>query len=61
MYKAICILSLLGNLFVFWKSTLSMTPVLAIINVAALIIMAMIGLYRAKYGNIEIHTSVWTE
>ena len=36
-----------------------MTPALAIANVAALLVTAAIGIWRAKRGNIEIHTSVW--
>jgi APA family basic amino acid/polyamine antiporter len=59
LYYVICILSLAGFIVVFWKSCLSMTPALAIANVAALLITAVIGVWRAKRGNIEIHTSVW--
>ena len=61
LYYAICVLSLIGFIVVFWKSCLSMTPALAIANVSALLIMAAIGIWRAKRGNIEIHTSVWAE
>ena len=61
LYYAICVLSLLGFIVVFWKSCLSMTPALAIANVVALLVMAAIGVWRAKRGNIEIHTSVWAE
>ena len=61
MYYGICILSLVGFIVVFWKSCLSMTPALAIANVAALLITAAIGIWRAKSGNIEIHTSVWAD
>ncbi|CAB1240375.1 MAG: APC family permease [Oscillospiraceae bacterium] len=58
-YYTICVLSLVGAIVVFWKSCLSMTPALAIANVAALLVTAAIGIWRAKRGNIEIHTSVW--
>ncbi len=61
LYYAICVLSLIGYIVVFWKSCLSMTPALAVANVAALIITAAIGVWRARNGNIEIHTSVWAE
>lgn len=61
LYFVICVLSLIGFIVVFWKSCLSMTPALAIANVAALLIMAAIGIWRAKHGNIEIHTSVWAD
>ncbi len=61
LYYAICILSLAGFIVVFWKSCLSMTPALAAANVVALLVMAAIGVWRAKRGNIEIHTSVWAE
>ncbi|WP_411677643.1 APC family permease [Caproicibacter sp.] len=61
LYYAICVLSLVGFIVVFWKSCLSMTPALAIANVSALLIMAAIGVWRAKRGNIEIHTSVWAD
>ncbi|MPN48170.1 hypothetical protein SDC9_195775 [bioreactor metagenome] len=40
LYYAICVLSLLGFIVVFWKSCLSMTPALAIANVVALLVMA---------------------
>ncbi|WP_101909453.1 APC family permease [Marasmitruncus massiliensis] len=61
LYFAVCVLSLSGFIVVFWKSCLSMTPALAITNVAALLAMAAIGVWRAKRGNIEIHTSVWAD
>lgn len=61
VYYAICILSLAGFIVVFWKSCLSMTPALAVANVVGLLVMAAIGIWRAKRGNIEIHTSVWAE
>ena len=45
---------------VLWKSCLSMSPLLAAINVAAIVILAAVGLWRSKTGNIVIHTSVWS-
>ena len=33
---------------------------LAAINVAAIVILAAVGLWRSKTGNIVIHTSVWS-
>lgn len=59
LYYTICVLSLVGAIVVFWKSCLSMTPALATANVVALVVTAAIGVWRAKRGNIEIHTSVW--
>jgi APA family basic amino acid/polyamine antiporter len=61
VYYAICVISLMGFIVVFWKSCLSMRPVLAVVNVAVLLVMAGIGIWRAKVGNVEIHTSVWAE
>lgn len=61
LYYAICVLSLAGFIVVFWKATLSMTPALAAANVVALLAMAGLGIWRAKRGNIEIHTSVWDD
>jgi len=61
LYYAICLLSLAGFIVVFWKACLSMTPGLAVANVVVLLCMSAIGLWRAKTGNIEIHTSVWAE
>ncbi|WP_369281973.1 APC family permease [Oscillibacter sp. GMB15532] len=61
LYFAINFLSLAGFIVVFWKSCLSMTPGLATANVVVLLLMAIVGVWRAKRGNIEIHTSVWAE
>jgi len=61
LYYAICVLSLAGFIVVFWKSCLSMNSGLAIANVVGLLVMAAIGIWRAKAGNVEIHTSVWAE
>lgn len=61
VYYAVCVLSLLGFIVVFWKSCLSMSPALAVANVVALLVMAGIGIWRARVGNVEIHTSVWAE
>ena len=61
LYYAICLMSLSGFIVVFWKACLSMNATLAIANVSVLLIMAGIGVWRSKTGNIEIHTSVWSE
>ncbi|MDC7249630.1 MAG: APC family permease [Sphaerochaetaceae bacterium] len=60
-YFSICVLSLLGYILVFWKSCLSMNSKLAIGNIIILLVMTVIGIWRAQTGNIEIHTSVWAE
>lgn len=61
VYYTICWVSLAGFIFTFWKSCLSMDPVLAAVNIVAIVIMAGIGVWRAKTGNITIHTSVWAD
>ena len=61
LYYLICIVSLFFFLVVLWKSLLSMSRGLAIINVVTIVACAVIGLFRSKAGNIEIHTSVWAE
>lgn len=61
LYYTICTLSLMGFIVVFWKSCLSMSPALAITNVVAIVVMAGIGIWRAKVGDVKIHTSVWAE
>ncbi|WP_024293791.1 APC family permease [Lacrimispora indolis] len=61
LYYAVCVVSLVCFLIVFWKACLSMNMSLAVANITALLVMAVIGIWRAKSGNIEIHTSVWAE
>lgn len=61
VYYVICGLSLAGFILTFWKSCLSMNPTLAIANIVTIIIMAAFGVFRAKTGNITIHTSVWPD
>lgn len=34
---------------------------LAAINVVVIVVAGLIGFWRSKTGNIEIHTSVWAE
>lgn len=60
LYYTICVLSLCIYIVTIWKSCLSMSPGLAAVNVIAIVIMAALGLWRAKTGNITIHTSVWS-
>ena len=60
LYYVICALSLFIYIVTIWKSCLSMSPMLAFGNVAVIIILALLGLWRAKTGDITIHTSVWT-
>lgn len=60
IYYIICWVSMFFFIVVLWKSCLSMSPTLAIINVTAIVILAIIGIWRSKTGNIVIHTSVWT-
>lgn len=61
LYYVVCCLSLAGFIVVFWKSILSMTAGLAIANVIAMILATALGIWRAKTGAVEIHTSVWAE
>lgn len=61
IYYACCILSFIGYGIVFWKSILSINTHLAIINVSALLILSALGIWRARTGNIVIHTCLWTE
>lgn len=61
LYYGVCILSLIFFIVMFVKSCLSMSPALAAANVIAFILMALLGIWRAKTGEITIHTSVWAE
>ncbi len=61
LYYAICIVSLALFVVVLWKSLLSMSVGLSIVNVVMIVVFALIGLARSKTGNMEIHTSVWAE
>lgn len=60
LYYVICCVSLAGFVVTLWKSCLSMSPALAAANVIAIVVLAAIGLWRGKTGNIEIQTSIWT-
>ncbi|MDO4265833.1 MAG: APC family permease [Eubacteriales bacterium] len=59
-YYAVCIISLAVYVVTIWKSCLSMHMALAIGNVVIILLMAALGVWRAKTGDITIHTSVWT-
>lgn len=59
LYYAICVISLLGFIVVLWKSCLSMSPLLAVLNVAAIVVLSVIGIVRGKTGNVAIKTSLW--
>ncbi len=60
LYYLICWVSFAFYMVVLWKSCLSMSPMLATANVVAIVVLAGIGLWRSKTGNITIHTSVWS-
>lgn len=60
LYYLICWVSFAFYMVVLWKSCLSMSPMLAAANVVAIVVLAGIGLWRSKTGNITIHTSVWS-
>lgn len=60
LYYLIVILSLLGFLAVFVKSIFSMSIQLAMVNIVSIVVLTAIGYVKAKKGNIEIHTSVWS-
>lgn len=59
-YYLICIVSLAIYGVTIWKSCLSMDPLLAAGNVIVIVVLAGVGLWRAKTGDITIHTSVWS-
>ena len=58
-YYAICVISLAGFVVVLWKSCLSMSPTLTLMNVGAIVVLSVIGLIRGKSGDIQIKTSLW--
>lgn len=60
LYYIICWVSFAFFMVVLWKSCLSMSPILAAVNVIAIVVLAAIGLWRSNTGNITIHTSVWS-
>ena len=59
LYYCFCGSSVLIGLIVFAKSCLSLDLRTTIICGIMLIAVVAIGLWRAKSGNIQIHTSVW--
>ncbi len=61
LYYSICSLSFIFFIVMFVKSCLSMSPALAAANVIAFVVMTLLGMWRAKTGEISIHTSVWAE
>jgi len=61
LYYTICIISLAGFLIVLWKACLSMKPSLALMNIGAIAVLAVIGLIRGKTGDVKIKTSLWAE
>ena len=60
LYYLICCISLAGFIVTLWKSCLSMSPGLAAANVAAIVVLAIIGIVRGRKGEIEVHTSIWS-
>lgn len=36
-----------------------MSPLLAVLNVAAIVVLSVIGIVRGKTGNVAIKTSLW--
>lgn len=61
VYYTICVVSLLGFIVVLWKSCLSMSPALAAMNIAAIVVLSIVGILRGKSGSINIRTSLWAE
>lgn len=59
LYYTICVVSLIGFIVVLWKSCLSLTPALAVLNVVAIVGLALVGVVRGRTGNIQIKTSLW--
>lgn len=60
-FYALCVLSLLLAIVIIWKSLLSMSAPLSILTAVYLIVSVILGAWRAKTGDIEIHTSVWAD
>ncbi len=60
VYYVICWISFAFFMVVLWKSCLSMSPALAAGNVIVIVVLAAIGIWRSKTGNMTIRTSVWS-
>ncbi|OON87529.1 amino acid transporter [Oribacterium sp. C9] len=61
LYYAVCIISLILSLVILWKSLLSMTPVVTMLNVVMVVLFAIVGYLVGKSANVTIHTSLWAE
>ena len=56
-----CVIAILISVIVFIKSCLSMDTKTFVVCLVILVAVVVVALWRAKAGNIEIHTSVWGE
>lgn len=61
LYYALCVISLALSIVIIWKSLLPMTPVVTILNVAMIVIFAVIGFVVGRNADVTIHTSLWAE
>lgn len=61
LYYVICIISLILSIVIIWKTLLSMSLVVTVINVAMIVIFALIGFFVGRTANVTIHTSLWAE
>ncbi|NMD37318.1 MAG: APC family permease [Christensenellaceae bacterium] len=61
LYKFIIFISFLSYLITFLKSLFSMNMTMRLGALVIIIVCVILGIYRARKGNITLHTSVWTE
>lgn len=61
VFYGLCIISLLIACVIIWKSLLSMSTPISVATAVYLILSVILGIWRTKKGNIEIHTSVWDD
>ena len=61
VYYFPCTLSLAGLLVILWKSVLSISTTLAVVNIVMIVVLSILGVRRSKSADIVIHTSVWAD
>ena len=59
LYYLICVVSFFFFMVVLWKSLLSMSRPVMLLNVIAIAVFTIIGLVVGKNADVEIHTSLW--
>ena len=61
VYYLVCAVGLVGQCAILVNSAFALTPIIAIVSIAAIAICCVLGLLRARSPEVTVSTTIWED